>query len=155
MDRDTQEVERREFQSEGFLRQYGKGESFGDISSGGSSAGCFLCISELAGFQTQYLAPKSSLVKLNNWDFVKKKKIPDTSELVHMWIHRDCDNREDLYNFKPGKFSGQRSVGGHKVLPLTKKLLQWYLLREGHQFSPTEWLWVYSTTLQGRHHVQK
>ena len=66
MDRDTQEVERREFQSEGFLRQYGKGESFGDISSGGSSAGCFLCISELAGFQTQYLAPKSSLVKLNN-----------------------------------------------------------------------------------------
>jgi hypothetical protein len=88
MDRDTQEVERREFQSEGFLRQYGKGESFGDISSGGSSAGCFLCISELAGFQTQYLAPKSSLVKLNNGDFVKNSTSLEPPSLgSEEWSH--------------------------------------------------------------------
>jgi hypothetical protein len=51
MERETQEVERRDNQLEGVLRRHRVGElSFGDVGCGGGSARCFLCFSELAGF---------------------------------------------------------------------------------------------------------
>lgn len=70
---------------EGHLRKYGEGEGLFGTSGVGMSPGCFLCLSEPAGFQPQHLPPKSLFGKSNAWDFFFFNQ---------HWVHGPCG--EDL-----------------------------------------------------------
>lgn len=78
------------------------------------------------------------------WITPKRKHFSDMSGLVNTWIHKDCQQFQDLQRLKPDKIPASRRGSRHTFSALTKKLSTIYPCSERKiNFSLIEQHWVY------------